>query len=400
MLKILSPALIITLLCNTAYTQTHINEVTPITNSIDVNGTQIFYSLPKNAIEITLSVNITEHYKGPYSAYSQKYLNITDGVILRDAMLYNIEKAELNRLSYPDSSKLYCLKINNENPPFIQLNPDGVILGCNVQENIEGYNIYNPQLVSPQINETNFAFTDLGTKSFLTEKPITLYKTIPTDSVPRKVAYIKEQLVETSTEENAAAAAAFIRKIRKRRLKIIAAMEGEVTTVSNDNLEISIAEINKLENEYIALFTGKTFEYNQTVKVIFEPSHIQETEQKIIAWFSPTEGITTSKPSNKRNDYEPILINITPTYSLPETKVLTTDNTQKTPTTIKYGLYNQIPGNVNITLQLIDKKLAVQQFQIAQKGKTIPLPATYINNSKYGIEFYPETGMVKRIHSY
>ena len=109
-------------------------------------------------------------------------------------------------------------------------------------------------------------------------------------------------VVETSTEENAAAAAAFIRKIRKRRLKIIAAMEGEVTTVSNDNLEISIAEINKLENEYIALFTGKTFEYNQTVKVIFEPSHIQETEQKIIAWFSPTEGITTSKPSNKRND--------------------------------------------------------------------------------------------------
>jgi hypothetical protein len=73
------------------------------------------------------------------------------------------------------------------------------------------------------------------------------------------------------------------------------------------------------------------------------------------------------------------------------------NNSGKSPVAIRHGLFYRIPAWVNLSLSFTDKVLLSQKMLIAQRGTVAPLPADYLNQGIYEIEFYPDLGSIKRI---
>ena len=83
--------------------------VTPVKGEMNVDGHQVFYSLPSNSLMVSLKIEKTVTAKGPYAQYAEKYLNITTGVIDESATAYTIENVKVERISQPDTSQLYAI---------------------------------------------------------------------------------------------------------------------------------------------------------------------------------------------------------------------------------------------------------------------------------------------------
>ena len=179
-------------------------------------------------------------------------------------------------------------------------------------------------------------------------------------------------------------------------MKLLFDLEDEVNGIEGEALRLSLKELNRLEEEYITLFVGKSFSGNRVYYFDYEPSDGVEAEQQIIGWFSPSVGISYKKPEIRKSDFKPLTIKTETQGKLNVPKIELIDNSQKTPVPIKYGLYYRMPGRVNVSLQYTNRELVKKQMQIAQKGIVLPLPVVYLNNG-YAIEFYSETGAIKRI---
>lgn len=112
--------------------------VTPVQGEMNVDGHQVFYSLPSNSLMVSLKIEKTVKAKGPYAQYAEKYLNITTGIINESETAYSIENVKVERISQPDTSQLYAINFTGiDNLPMVQLNADGTILACNCPRVIE-----------------------------------------------------------------------------------------------------------------------------------------------------------------------------------------------------------------------------------------------------------------------
>ncbi len=373
-------------------------EVRPVNSKLSVDGHQLMYALPKNTIHITIQLKQTQLLPGPYANYAEKYLNITDGIIHSENISYEIADINFEKNSYPDSSCFYCISCTGYlNMPELQLNSDGVILGCNLPYSVADYKIKENLVINTQKEPDPFYFYDLGASPFVEEKDETSFKTQQTDSTHVKVPVTISKLVPTSEENNAKEAADFIRKLRKRRLKLLVGLKDESFAVEGPAMQVMVNELEQLENKYLELFIGKTQTRDINYYFNVEPEANIESEQQILGWFSPNSGIVNSKPDVRKSDFKPLLLRSEVVGRVPDLTIQTMDNSTKNPVPVKYGLYYRIPGMISVSLQLADLMLAQQKMQVAQKGKVIPLPNDYLSTNQYGIEFYPESGALKKI---
>lgn len=373
-------------------------DVRQVSNKLSVNGNQLFYALPRNTLRIQLEVTCETLFKGPYSQYASKYLGISDGVIHNDDELFKISSVKVDRLSQPDSMHYYSVTVGGFSGfPMLQLNSDGVILGCNLPYQVEGNGFKPSSQFQSEFESDEYVFTDLGVKPFVYEKTETLYKMVETDSVPARIAYEHKKIEQTSEEMNAEEAAAFIIKLRKRRLKLIAGIKDEVIDVNGNAIDAMIEELKRIEDKYLELFIGKTSEKKYTYYFDFDPDAGTSAEQQIVGWFSNKKGLIVGKREFRKADYKPLVIHANVKGKIPETQIQVMDQNQKTPTPIKYGLYYRIPGRIDVMLKYNNQILTQQEWEIAQKGQVLPLPVTYLNDQSYAVEFYPEVGSVKRI---
>ncbi len=373
-------------------------EVRPIASSVSIDGHQLYYALPKNMIRISIDILQTTQTPGPYAKYAEKFLNITEGIVIEESSYFEMVGAEFTRYSRPDSLKMFELSyMGTGNFPKFQLAANGIILGCNLPSEVFYENNIPSEYFFMEDKPDPSVFYDLGVKPFVEEKTETLYKIVQTDSMAKKVPYDNTRMQPTTEENNANEAASFIRKIRKRRLKLLIGLKDETFPVDGQAMQIMVSELKQLEDNYLELFVGKSVKKKFTYTIDFEPDGDIQAEQKIIAWFSQTNGLSSSKPELRKTDYRPITIFANTIGKVPDVSIQKMDNSSKSPAPIKHGLYYRIPAMVNVSLAYIDRVLYKQKMLIAQKGAILALPAEYINQSEYGIEFYPDFGSIKRI---
>lgn len=374
-------------------------EVRPVSKNLVFNGSQIVYALPKNIIRIEISVKSTEYAKGPYAGYAEKFLNISEGVIVTDRSFFEISDVKMHRYSVVDSSRHFAIsKINPFNIPEIQLNSDGVIIAYNASERVNGYSIETCASKNIIGSTEMTPFLDLGVKPFLIEKSETLYKTVKTDTSETQVPYTQKKMTATTTERDADEAAAFIRKLRKRRLKLLLGTAEGINQVEGHALEIMIKELEGLERSYLELFIGKEQSCEYKYYFEFEPSDDALQEQKVLCWFSETNGVSLLKTDGKKGKYDQVVISSKLLGTMQKPRIEVIDSDGKNPEPIKYGLYYRIPGRVALNVKVGQDVLLQKQMQIAQKGQIIPLPGEYLTDRNFAIYFYPEVGSIKGIY--
>lgn len=375
-------------------------DVRQVKSKMEIDGKQLFYALPKNSIRVEVEIKKTTQIEGPYSGFALKYLNISEGTIQMDDEFYTLVSAKFHRNSQVDSSAYFAINYEGFGAfPALQLNADGVILGCNVRESIQGYSTSVSAEWTAETESQNYKFFDLGIKSFLEEDEEKRQKTVQTDSTQIKIPIASSKLVPTPVENNAENAAEFIRKLRKRRLKLIYGDLGETFAVEGETMKKMVAELDAYEQKYLELFVGKTIENAYTYYFDFVPDDKSNSEQQILAWFSRSKGLELSKSETRKGDFQPLTLTSNVISTIPQPTILTIDQKQKSSVPVKYGLYYRIPGRIDALLQFGDKLITRQQIEIAQKGTVIPMPVDYLNNPNYSIEFHPETGTLKRIYS-
>lgn len=358
-------------------------------NTLLTNGRQIVYSLPQNYFTITFNVKKVAKVAGPYAQWAEKYLNITSDVITSNETNYAIENVKINRFSIPDTSNRYAISYSSQDlAPAISLASNGMIAACNTNADIA---LNEPELLIVNRLENNNIdahFFDLGVKPFMceegsddNEEADSLASKKPTNVIPK------------TEEQNAEDAAAFIRKLRKRRLKLAVGMSGEVNSYDGLAMQTMLAEIDKLEKSYIELFVGRQIESQYTETFTIVPNSNTEIEQQHIVWFSPSQGFTVNA---RKSDAVDIQLKITTLTSKTDVERQTIDASSKTSSSIRYGLYYREPAIAVLSIDCPNILRFRTQTTIAQKGSVLSLPTDYFNH-KYSIVFDVETGALKEV---
>lgn len=184
------------------------------------------YFTPETAIKVTVTVEHETIKKGPYAKYSQQYLGIT--APLSDKSFFRIVGATMEGFNQTDPSSIAVL--GGEIP--VGVAKDGYGEG-----GVESSYKKGRPLTS------NAVFPDLGIN------PI-VYKAASSLQSDRT------SIREKSVDDMAMDAANTIFTLRKRRFDLITGELGE--NAFGEGLKAAIKEMRRIEDEYIALFAGKS----------------------------------------------------------------------------------------------------------------------------------------------
>jgi hypothetical protein len=148
-----------------------------------------------------------------------------------------------------------------------------------------------------------------------------------------------------------------------------------------------VDELDKILNEYMALFIGKS--YKEKHNYTFEVLPDAKGSKGLVAFrFSPSSGVLPeSNVSGK-----PIMLDIEPNADL----IKNGSQSAAQSSVSNSGIYYRIPGFATARLLNGSDILAQSRLPIAQLGVVTPLPDALLNGD-YKISFHPSTGAIQRI---
>jgi hypothetical protein len=237
------------------------------------------YALPRTVLRVAVAVERRVFSAGPYAAYAEKYLGIT-GVQKANSTQYRLKSATLASYVEADEQHLYmvhptcCMKFS-----FLKMTKDGLML---LPENFT-------HDASSNTKAFGFGFGAVDWKPFTTMAIDAMFHDVKQSS-PKKTNENSEEgdveeVVEVETpvyisqqaktlEECASEISQFIFNLRKRKYELITG-DVEIAFSSNDGLKTALNEINKMENEYLSLFVGKTVKQEATYTYDVAPDSSQ-----------------------------------------------------------------------------------------------------------------------------
>ena len=243
----------------------------------------IVYSLPSTTIHFDVVADHESFVAGPYAKFAQKYL----GVQAREesAETYKLKSVEMTPYIEADYSTNYEVNLGNSknaSANFLEFMSQGLIVWS---DSYAGKN----EKMRFQNAKRDLEFNQIQTTQNLTSEKTTLYKTVQTAGGLERVAVQQNQVVEKSLERRAEETASLIFKLRAKRVEIIT---GETdATFSGEALKAAISEINRLENEYMTLFLGKSTTDTQKMSFDIVPSPDNQKQIYIAFRISETQGL-------------------------------------------------------------------------------------------------------------
>ena len=212
------------------------------------------YALPKTHLKIGVIYERTVHIPGPYRDYALKLLGI-EGVVKKRSETWHISDVQSSSFTGMDPEHFYSLSLlegNYNRQEFASLSKQGMIITELSDPPVE-------RTLPGEIpaNSEQVVFEDVTMESNVELVKETIYKTILTDTSFEKVPMVSEQLERKTLEKKAEEAARLILELRSDRYYVSA---GLLDPYPKDfDLATSLDRMDKLEEAYLSLFTGKTF---------------------------------------------------------------------------------------------------------------------------------------------
>ncbi|MFA5641610.1 MAG: DUF4831 family protein [Bacteroidales bacterium] len=243
----------------------------------------IVYSLPITNIHLVVEATHDSFVAGPYAKYAQKYLGVEALQESRES--YKLSSVELIPYIEADPSvniALYLGNQRNASANFLEMINQGLIMWS------DSYAGKSQKMQYPNLN-SNELYVKAMSGSNLTSEKSTLYRTVQSRTGSERVAVQQSQVVEKSVEKRAQEIASQIFHLRAKRLSIIT---GDTdATFSGDALRAAVEEINRLEDEYLSLFMGKSTTSVQKMSFDVVPKSNNEKQIYIAFRLSETSGL-------------------------------------------------------------------------------------------------------------
>ena len=120
-------------LCSWNLLLSQINVMHIDNNAVTQAKEGIFYALPRTNINIDVSIDRVENYKGPYGDYAMRYLGLKN-VVESNSVEYRINYIRITTSAEPDPDQYYLINFSgksdkNEVSNFLTLSESGLIVG-------------------------------------------------------------------------------------------------------------------------------------------------------------------------------------------------------------------------------------------------------------------------------
>lgn len=234
MKKMISAAILIAIFSTGAYAQ-------GVSADIEPTG-MISYALPKTVLVFDVKAEKESFYAGPYAKYAQKYLGVP--ARQKDEVTFRISEVGVTPCIEADQTSRYVVNLGKNAPSsmFLQMTSQGLI---SVSDGSFG-----DKAVWRFPTAAGADFSTKGVNSNLTSESATLYQ----KSSSNKVSVQQTMIVEKTDEKKAQETAEMIFKLRKTRVQIVT---GDTdANYSGEAMAAALAELGRLEQEYLSLFIG------------------------------------------------------------------------------------------------------------------------------------------------
>ncbi len=314
----------------------------------------IVYSLPQTSLHFVAEAQCESFIAGPYARFAQKYL----GVEAKEANSDNYRITSVEIIPYIEADPSLNIALNlgnnrNASANFLEMINQGLIMWS------DSYAGKSEKQRFPDLKSSTLFVKSMSTSNLTNEKT-TLYRTVQTSSGLERAAVQQSQVVEKSLEKRAEESANMIFRLRAKRLDIIT---GETdATFSGDALRAAIDEINRLEDEYLSLFFGKTNTTYQKMTFDVLPDASNDKQIYIAFRISETQGLL---PSNNLSG-RPVVL------ELLSDRVAESINMEKTPA--KGRVIYRKPLFVNARLMDGQNMIMQARVPIYQLGSTMSFP--------------------------
>jgi hypothetical protein len=257
----------------TAFAQTSYQGTDPV-------GT-LSYALPQTVLNIEVNAVKTSFHAGPYARYAKKYL----GIDARedDSKSCEIRSVRISPRLEADQSRRFLVSVGKSGvPAFLSLTSQGLV--CTGASSSSGEGEWN---FAPD-SKADFA-SNKGMSSNLTSESTTLYRNVKDEDSYNKIAIQQQMVVAKSPEARAKEAAEMIFNLRQKRIDIVTGNTD--ATYSGEAMGAALQEIDKLEADYVELFTGYTDREPQSATFTVVPDKKNDSQLYVAFRVSDEQGL-------------------------------------------------------------------------------------------------------------
>lgn len=330
----------------------------------------IIYALPRTGFRINVTAVKETFEPGPYATFACQLLGITDAKP-QSSVQWFFDNVELETFSEPDPNQVR--KAMGNASFLISLTPAGCLAGINANSFPEGSIVFSTNSFVEKIEkEDDFSFSNIN------DRPVFA----PGDSTNNF------RPVRISNERKAAEAAERILNSRLTRYHIAAGLMDEFHP-DGEAYDVSIRELEKIEKNYLSLFTGRTTYHTEQYSFDFVPTTSSDRGQVVFRFSEETGVLPADDLSGK-----PVMIKVEPENILLSkySELASSAN----PAAGESGIYYRMPAMANISLLYELGNIATARTVVAQFGQVAPVPEELLYG-EYSLEFHTETGAVKSV---
>jgi len=242
----------------------------------------VVYALPKTTLKINAEATREVFTAGPYAKFAPKYLGFE--VPVDDKVSYSLKSLALEYFVEADAAKTFTvtLKDSKSASNFLSMTSTGLVA---MFENNASSSV--PWRFGADARQQQF--TNRGHESTLTKETTTFHQTVKTDAGFERVPIQQSQVVEKNVERRAEEVANAIFTLRKRRIEMITGDGGE--GLSGDAMRAALEELNRMEQEYLSLFIGKSSFDIQSAGFEIIPDPAQAKQLYVAFRFSEGRGL-------------------------------------------------------------------------------------------------------------
>lgn len=213
------------------------------------------YSLPQTVLTFEVDAVQESYYAGPYAKYAEKYLGVT--ARQEDDVKTYLSGVKMNVRTEADQSRRYTVALPKDaSDRFLTLTAQGLVSAS------QGGLTEQCEWRFPAPSEADFSRK--GVSSAYTTTATSLTRGSSADSVFNRTSVSQSIVVTKTVDQKAKEAADMILSLRKTRVQIIT---GDTdANYSGESMGAALAEIDRLEAEYLTLFLGYSDYQHQTMK--------------------------------------------------------------------------------------------------------------------------------------
>lgn len=326
-------------------------------NTKDTDG--FYYSLPRTIIRLDFEVVKNQNLRGKYSVYTKELID-TDDFIKENTTTYRINNVKINILNEADPNYTFFISFDEKTKDNTSLNlaltTDGVIQSF-------GYEQDNNAVVN-----TNSSFENTVSK----KENYSEYKYILLDD-----EFAEEDSIDSPLTDKDIAAS-IVEEIKKIRIAYFDLITGYQEVNYGNTLNYMAEEIKKLEEEYLSLFLGKTYEETYTESFYIIPE--EEQNNFTVGKFSASEGF-----NSKSGDI--VKIYYTESSTSQNINKMSKDDIENA--TYINKMFYRNPANVRMQIMHGDTKISDHRITVSQFGNIVLVPM-----NKMKLVFDTNTGQI------